>query len=78
MPEHPAKAAPVPDHSDWNPALPAKVPKPTQWPAALALGATFILWGLASSPIITGVGLVLFIISLTGWIQDIRHERKEP
>ncbi len=71
--------APVsPEKADWTPALPDRVPEPTLWPAALALASTLILWGLASSLIVTGTGLVLFAISLWGWIGDIRHERKQP
>jgi hypothetical protein len=62
----------------WNQPRPEKLPDPTAWPAALALAATLILWGFVSSFIITGVGLALFVAALTGWIGDIRHERKQP
>ncbi len=67
------QAAPGPD---WSAARPDVVSEPTVWPAATGLGVTLCLWGLASSFIITGVGVCLFALSLGGWIQDIRHERK--
>jgi hypothetical protein len=36
---------------------------------------TFLVWGLVTSLIITGVGIALFALALAGWIRDIRHER---
>jgi hypothetical protein len=57
--------------------LPAEpLPKPTAWPPTLALAITFLLWGLASSLIISAVGAVVFAVALTGWIGDIRHGRR--
>jgi hypothetical protein len=49
------------------------LPAPTYWPAVLALGITFLAWGLLTSLIISGVGLVLFALALAGWIGDLRH-----
>ena len=51
----------------------------------MALGITFMLWGLAvgfnevvsTIIIIFFIGLVLFIGALAGWIGDMRHERKD-
>jgi hypothetical protein len=72
-----SKAAPPPAPAEWT-VLPAKkLPEPTVWPAMLALAITFLVWGLVTSLIITGIGLVLFVISMAGWIRDIRHERKQ-
>jgi len=51
------------------------LPEPTVWPAALALGITFLVWGLVTSLIITGAGGLLFAAALAGWIRDIRHAR---
>jgi hypothetical protein len=42
----------------------------------MALGITFFAWGLVTSPVVLGMGLVLFVISLAGWIGEIRHERR--
>jgi hypothetical protein len=55
---------------------PEPLPRPTFWPGALAFAVTFLLWGIVSSPYITGVGVLLFVVSLAGWIGDLRHETR--
>jgi hypothetical protein len=35
-----------------------------------------LLWGIVTSPLISAVGLLLFAGGITGWIGDIRHDRK--
>jgi hypothetical protein len=69
--------APSESQSDWTVLPPKKLPEPTVWPAMLALAITFLVWGLVTSLIITGIGLALFAISMAGWIRDIRHERNQ-
>ena len=59
---------------DWNKARPEELPRPTWWPAVMALGITFIFWGVVTSYLITGVGLILFAMALAGWIGEIRYE----
>ncbi len=51
-----------------------KMPKPTIWPAALALGTVLLLWGLVTSFIMTVTGLTLLAISVAGWLREMRHE----
>lgn len=58
----------------WNKPKPDVIPRPTAWPAAMALGITLLAWGLITSPVILGVGVALFAASLAGWIGEIRHE----
>jgi hypothetical protein len=58
----------------WNKPKPDLIPRPTAWPAALALGVTLLAWGLITSPVVLGVGVALFAVSLAGWIGEIRHE----
>ena len=60
----------------WEPLPLDHLPSPTIYPIGLAMGTTFIFWGLISSLMILGTGLVLFGLTLAGWISDIRHERK--
>lgn len=55
-------------------ARPEKLPKPTYWPFFSALGILFMCWGLLTIWIITVAGLIIFIISLAGWINILRHE----
>ncbi len=76
-PSQPPSQVPAPAHHDgWIPLHPEPLPQPTSWPATLAFAVTFMLWGIVSSPIITGVGVLLFVVSLAGWIGDIRHETR--
>lgn len=60
----------------WNRPRPEVLPLPTWWPAATAFGTTLAAWGLISSNLILGIGLIVFGVSLAGWIGDIRHERR--
>ena len=59
----------------WSRPKPEHVPHPTYWPAVLALGVTFLVWGLITSYVISAVGLVLFALALGGWIWEMRHGR---
>jgi hypothetical protein len=63
-------------HPEWNPLPAEHLPRPTYFPAGLAMGIAFFFWGLISSWVIIVVGLALFIASLAGWITEIRYERK--
>jgi hypothetical protein len=63
-------------HPKWD-QLPAEhLPRPTYFPAGLAMGIAFFFWGLITSWVIIVVGLTLFAASLAGWITEIRYERK--
>ncbi|MEI6351215.1 MAG: hypothetical protein WCP06_08920 [Verrucomicrobiota bacterium] len=63
--------------SGWHEAKPARIPRPTYWPATMAFAITLQFWSLITSSIIGGIGTALFIVSLVGWINEIRHERRE-
>ncbi len=52
------------------------LPRPTYFPAGLAMGTALIFWGFITSWVILVVGVGLFIAALAGWIAEIRHERK--
>jgi hypothetical protein len=60
----------------WVPLPAEHLPRPTYFPAGLAMGITFLFWGLITSWVVFVVGVALFIASLAGWITEIRHERK--
>jgi len=63
-------------HPNWE-VLPAEhLPRPTYFPAGLAMGIAFLFWGLITSWVTFVVGLALFSASLAGWITEIRSERK--
>lgn len=59
---------------DWEKARPEKLPKPTYWPFFLALGFTFIFWGLLTTWVVLTAGIMIVIIALWGWINLLRHE----
>ena len=66
-----------PPHPDWEPLPPVHLPRPTYFPAGMAMGAAFIFWGIITSWLILLVGAGLFTVTLGGWIAEILHERKQ-
>ena len=64
-------------HAGWEPPPQMRLPRPTYFPSGLAMGTTFIFWGLITSWVIFLVGIGLFVAALAGWITEIRHERKQ-
>ncbi len=64
----------------WHKPRPAHLPAPTYWPAVLAFGIVLLLWGLVTSPILFGTGLVIFALGLGGWIRELLREEpyEEP
>lgn len=56
---------------------PEQVPRPTYWPAVLALGCVLILLGIVTMWVLSATGMVLFILALIGWIGELRHEQRE-
>jgi len=65
-----------PPRPGWQ-ALPREnLPQPTYFPSGLAMGTTFMFWGVVTSLVIFLVGLALFLASLAGWLHEIHLERK--
>jgi hypothetical protein len=74
--ETPAPAASAGgDRADWGIPRPATIPAPTYFPAATAFGATFFLWGLITSPVVLVAGLVVLVVSIVGWIGEMRRDQ---
>jgi hypothetical protein len=63
-------------HRGWTRLPHTHAPRPTFFPAGLALGTAFAFWGLITSMVVLLVGLCIFATALAGWIREIRHERK--
>lgn len=61
----------------WSRPKPETISEPTWWPAALAFGATLLVWGLVVSFVILIIGAIVTAVSLAGWIGDIRNEHKK-
>jgi hypothetical protein len=53
------------------------LPKPTYWPAVMAVALMGIFWGIVTSPLVTAGGIILFIVSIAGWIGDLWHGHEE-
>ncbi|MGE5446056.1 MAG: hypothetical protein ACM3SR_15930 [Ignavibacteriales bacterium] len=58
---------------EWHKPQPEKLSRPTYWPAFMALGITFLGLGLVTTLLVSGVGFILIVIALAGWIREIRH-----
>jgi len=57
----------------WSKPLPEKTPPPTYAPAFLALGITFLLFGVVSSYVFSAAGFVLMIVSISKWMGELLH-----
>jgi hypothetical protein len=63
------------DHkNELEKAKPEHLPEPTYWPFFMSTGLMFAGWGLLTTWLISVAGLIMFIISLIGWINILRHE----
>jgi hypothetical protein len=62
------------DQEELASAQPEELPEPTYWPFYLAMGISFLAWGLLTMWEFSLLGLILIIISLVGWINILRHE----
>ncbi len=58
----------------WKKPLPQRLPRPTFWPAMLALGINLILLGPVTQILVSAAGLTLSAGALAGWIGEIFHE----
>ena len=53
-------------------SVPQEIPPPTIWPIGLAFGILFIFWGFIASLGLTFAGIIITIVSLAGWIADLK------
>jgi hypothetical protein len=55
-----------------------RLPAPTAWPIVLAFGVTLLLGGLATSPSISILGMIVVLTGSIGWFRDVLpSERQE-
>jgi len=64
-------------HAGWESLPQEHLPRPTYFPAGLAMGTTLIFWSVVTSWVIFVAGIGLFIAALAGWVTEIRHEQKQ-
>jgi hypothetical protein len=76
--ENRAREGSIPEgEPGWHRPLPEALPEPTVWPAVLAFGTCLLAWGVVTSWIISGLGLIAFAVGAGGWISRMRHEQSE-
>lgn len=57
-------------------AKPERLPLPTYWPFFTAVGFTFLLWGMVAGWMLSVVGILIIIVALRGWINNLRDETR--
>jgi hypothetical protein len=57
----------------WSSPLPEKLPPPTYAPVFVALGITFLLFGVVSSYIFSAAGAILIAASVAKWVGELMH-----
>ncbi|HET9870112.1 MAG TPA: hypothetical protein VFR02_06430 [bacterium] len=65
-----------PRPAGWHDPKPLKLPPPTVWPTVIALAVVSMAWGAVTSIYITLGGLIAFVVSIIGWIGELRNDRK--
>jgi hypothetical protein len=73
--DHQDPTAPPEMRPGWQRPRPETLPQPTYWPVVLAFGVVFLLWGIVTTFIISGVGFVLTALAIYGWIGELFHEQ---
>lgn len=63
---------------EWIKPQGVNIPEPTYMPLVLALGVMCIFWGIVTTYLMSLVGVVFFVIGISGWIGDLRHEHRHP
>lgn len=59
----------------WSPATPQRLIKPSYWPFVFGLGIAFLLGGIATDFMISGLGVFIFGFGMVGWIRDLLDEQ---
>lgn len=60
----------------WTDPQGMHVPEPTYAPLFLAIGMMCMLWGIVTTPLLSLVGGILFVIAISKWIGEVRHEHR--
>jgi hypothetical protein len=47
-----------------------QMPNPSYWPLVLAIGLALLLVGIVVSWYVAGLGFVIFMIALLGWLRE--------
>jgi hypothetical protein len=66
--------SPGADQRGWHEPIPHTPPKPTFWPAVLALAIALGMWSIMLDYLVIGAAVILFGIAFAGWIGDLLHD----
>jgi hypothetical protein len=58
---------------EWSAPLPEKTPTSTYAPVFVALGITFLLFGVLSSYVFSAAGFLLIVVSISKWVGELLH-----
>ncbi|MBS1252157.1 MAG: hypothetical protein MAG451_01194 [Anaerolineales bacterium] len=53
-----------------NDRLEIHLPSPSWWPLVLTIGITLFVLGIVFSFYLAGLGLIVFLIALVGWLRE--------
>ena len=59
----------------WGSPSPQRLIKPSYWPFVFGLGITFLLGGIATDFMVSGLGIFIFGLGMIGWIRDLLDEQ---
>lgn len=62
--------------ADWSAPQPEHLPRPTYWPACMAIGWVTLAYGLLFSLYFAALGAALVVAGAYGWIEELRHEHE--
>jgi hypothetical protein len=71
-PEHQSQSG-VGEYGEWSAPLPEKTPPSTYAPVFLALGITFLLFGVLTSYVFSAAGFILMVVSISKWVGELLH-----
>ena len=59
----------------WRELPDEHLPSPTPAPFFLALGVSWMFWGLVTSYIMAGIGFIIFLVALCAWGKEMIDEQ---
>lgn len=61
---------------EWHRPKPEHLPRPTYCPVMMAVGIVLMVWAPLASAILLAVGAAVFVLAVTCWINELRHDHR--
>ena len=58
-------------------AKPLHLPAPSYWPFFTAVGFAFLLWGMVAGWMLSATGILIIIVAIKGWINNLTDETRK-